>query len=88
MSRPGGVMKQDAHATEHWRWDAYAAIPKSVFATVAWHLANALSESCDAPGMAEKRFAEEIDALVASGILPAAQGKRAIAAVSKAGGGT
>ena len=82
MSRRTGVMKQDAHASEHWGWDVYATVPKSVFATVAWHLANALSESCDTPGMAEKRFAEEIDALVANGILPAAQGKRALAAIA------
>lgn len=77
MSRRVGVMKQDAHAAAHWGDAIYSALPKSVFATVAWHLANALSESCDAPGMAEKRFLEEIDALVANNILPSAQGKRA-----------
>jgi hypothetical protein len=56
-------------ATAHALWgDAYDAIPKSVFAAIAWHLANLASGCCDEPGMAEKRFLEEWDALLSHGL--------------------
>jgi hypothetical protein len=77
-----GVIKQDAHAHRHWG-DAYDAIPKSVFATVAWHLANAMSGECDADGAAERAFLAELAALVESGLIPAPQATRARAALAK-----
>jgi hypothetical protein len=79
----GRGLKLDAHAAGHWG-RAYDDIPKSVFATVAWHLANVASDSCDTPGAAEARFREELAALSLSGILPETQAKRAEAAVAKA----
>lgn len=62
------IGKNDQQAREHWG-SAFDAIPKSVFAVAAWHLANVSSGTCDAPGAAEKRFLEELEALNASGIL-------------------
>lgn len=70
MSRKMGVFKQDADANRLWGEKLYAAIPKSVFAVIAWHLANATSESCDAAGAAEKRFAEEWSILFQGGHFP------------------
>ena len=56
------INKRDEHARRAWG-DAYDAIPKSVFALAAWHLANGSSESADADGAAEQRFIEELEAL-------------------------
>ena len=64
--------KNDSHARECWG-DLYDSLPKSVFATAAWHLANVASGAADGPGEAEKRFFEELRALVASGIIPKQQ---------------
>lgn len=64
-------LKSDAAALEHWG-AAYAAIPKSAFALVAFHLASLAAEN---PGMFESiaaRFSEEADALALSGIMPSA----------------
>ncbi len=49
---------------------AYDAIPKSVFACIAWHLANINSAGADTPGEAELRFIEEWNVLVDNGIVP------------------
>lgn len=68
MSRPVGVMKNDGAAAQAWGGTVYAAIPKSVFALIAFHLANLASGECDNPGAAEKRFLEEWDALIPHGL--------------------
>jgi hypothetical protein len=60
--------KKDAQAKAAYG-SAYDAIPKSVFATIAWHLANEASGTCDAPGAAESRFIEEWDCLIANGLI-------------------
>lgn len=80
--RPRGF-KKDLAAQAAWG-EAYDAIPKSVFALAAWHLANLASGEADAHGAAARRFCDELCALMGSGILDAAQGKRAVAAVERA----
>lgn len=67
-----GTTKNDQHARDHWG-EAYNAIPKSVFATVAWHLANVSSGELDASGAAEARFLEELAALGRNEIIDRAQ---------------
>lgn len=83
MGRPGGVFKQDASARRAWG-DAYAAIPKSVFAIAAWHLANVCSEAADMSGAAEARMIEGLRALRDGGHLPRVQADRAIKAIEAA----
>jgi hypothetical protein len=85
VSRPGGIFKQDRSARLAWG-DAYDAIPKSVFALSAWHLANVASDSADASGAAERRMVEELVALRDGGHLPTEQADRAIKAIAKAEG--
>lgn len=80
MSRPSGITKQDAAARAAWG-DAYGAIPKSVFALAAWHLANVASGSADTDGAAETRMIEELRALRDCGHLPKPQADRAIKAI-------
>lgn len=80
--RPGGVFKQDRAARRAWG-EAYDAIPKSVFALAAWHLANVASGTADADGAAELRMIEELEAL-ACGHLPEAQAHRSIKAIRAA----
>ncbi len=70
-------MKNDQHAREHWGL-AYDQIPKSVFATLAWHLANVASGCGDSPGAAETRAIEELRALSRATILPDNQALSAI----------
>lgn len=86
MSRPTGVFKKDKAARDAWG-AAYDAIPKSVFALVAWHLANVASDSADSPGAAETRFAEEIQALGLGGHLDKAQALAAIKELANFSGG-
>lgn len=62
--------KNDQLARETWGDELYARIPKSVFAYIAWHLANAASDSSDRPGYAADRFAQEWAALESHGINP------------------
>lgn len=82
MPRPGGIFKQDGAARRAWG-DAYDAVPKSVFALACWHLANVASGTADAPGAAEARMIEELDAL-RHGHMPEAQADRAIRAIRAA----
>ena len=84
MSRPSGIIKSDSHAKEIWGGDVYAAIPKSVFASVAWHLANLASGEADNPGAAEKMFLNELAALGRCGIIPTQQMALVINSISKA----
>lgn len=81
----GRGLKDDQHAYRHWG-AAYDAIPKSVFATVAWHLANMASGEADVDGAAEAMFRAELNALIDAGIIPQSQGKRSDAAIARAGG--
>ncbi len=60
--------KNDDLARVAWGDEAYARIPKSAFAYIAWHLANGCSESADMPGAAIARFLEEWEALTAHGM--------------------
>jgi hypothetical protein len=73
------INKNDQHARRAWG-SAYDAIPKSVFAIAAWHLANVASGDADAPGSAELRMIEELEAL-RCGHLPVAQADRSIKAI-------
>ena len=66
------VSKNDAHALRHWG-AVYDAIPKSVFATVAWHLANLASGEADREGAAEEQFFSELTTLAQNGIVPPEQ---------------
>ena len=80
------VNKNDMLAREHWGSEVYDSIPKSVFAAVAWHLANIGSAKPDAPGAAEARFIEELRALGNCGLIPEQQAKAALRALTKAEG--
>lgn len=64
--------KNDGHARKHWG-EVYDDIPKAVFATVAWHLANMASGEADADGAAEKQFFDELRVLALNGIIPQSQ---------------
>jgi hypothetical protein len=73
--RNAGITKNDALALRHYDGGAYAAIPKSAFAILAWHLGNLASGACGADGAAEARLIEEADALALNGLLPEAHAK-------------
>ena len=75
--------KNDQHAKQHWG-HVYDAIPKSVFATIAWHLANLASDKADTEGAAEMRFLEELKALVDGDIIPKSQGLSVVRAYEAA----
>lgn len=77
--------KHDTSAREHWGSDVYDRIPKSVFAVVAWHLANIASSNPDSPGAAESRLIDEVQALADQGLIPEAQGRAAIRALERGG---
>lgn len=62
--------KNDIHARDHWGSELYDALPKSVWATVAWRLADRLAGGDE---KAEDLFADELRALVHNGIIPEAQ---------------
>lgn len=78
-----GAVKLEEHAREHWG-PVFDAIPKSVFATVAWHLANIASDNLDQDGAAETRFLEELQALGQNNIIPSEQLRRTLAAIQRA----
>ena len=80
--RHNGITKNDDHAKELWG-AAYDSIPKSVFATIAWHLANEASGSADTPGAAVARFMAELNALGAGNIIPQKQVAPACRALCK-----
>ena len=75
-----GVFKNDNEAQARWG-RAYSAIPKSVFAITAWHLANVASGSADADGAAESRFREEVSALASAGLITPNQFRAAMRAL-------
>lgn len=76
------IGKNDEAARRYWG-DAYDHIPKSVFALVAWHLANRCSGNCDHPGAAEAEFIAEIRALFKADIMDVAQAKRTLNALDR-----
>lgn len=73
-----GQGKQDQEATALFG-EAYSAIPKSVFASAAYHLARQLHGDSHADALAGLR--QEILALAANGVVTEAQGKRADSAL-------
>lgn len=81
MSKPG-TFKHDYEAVALWG-PAYADIPKSVFAVVAWYLADISSEAGADNGQAQARFIEELKALRGNGILPAEQVARALSSLAR-----
>lgn len=64
---------------------SYAKIPKSLFATVAWYLADVNSEKGAGNDQAIERFIEEIIALRDNGILPSKQANKALRALMPQG---
>jgi hypothetical protein len=76
--------KNDRHAKDHWG-AAYDAIPKSVFATVAWHLAAIAGDNADDPDATVRRFLEELRVLGLNGLIPPQQVVATARAVEKAG---
>ena len=80
MSRTSGTVKNDRVARSLFG-PVYDTIPKSVFAAIAWHLANQSSGTCDAIGAAEAQFLREWKALLPHGISPPS--KSTIAAMLK-----
>lgn len=69
--------KHDGAAIQAWG-AAYDAVPKSVFALAAWHLANLASGALDHPGAAEARFAWEVMILGQGGHISPTQAGRAL----------
>lgn len=80
MSRPTGIFKNDGHAKEALGL-AFDAIPKSVFATLAYRLADRLEGGNDDQGRAFTVMIEELEALALNDIIPADQVKRAVKAL-------
>lgn len=64
---------------------AYDAIPKSVFAVVAWHLADCASDEGVGNDGEVRRFVEELEAMRSNGTLDERQVKRALRAANDAG---
>ena len=77
-------MKINGHAAEYWGSDTLKDVPKAVWATVAWHLANVMSGSADSEGAAEEAFLAELLALAEAGIIPAQQAKSSAASIRAA----
>ncbi len=63
--------------------EAYDKIPKSVFAVMAWHFANAASGIADTPGAAEEIMIAELFAVMEAGYITEAQSHTAKKAILK-----
>ena len=63
-------LKNQAHEALSLWGKAFDEIPKSAFAVVAWHLANANSGRCDHEGAAVQAFRDEAKILAEQNILP------------------
>lgn len=72
--------KQDREARGLWG-PAYDSIPKSVFATAAWHLADCCSDAGVGNGQEVARFLDEVRALAENGLISPAQAARASSAL-------
>lgn len=77
--RTGTGFKIEHHAFDHWG-KVYHAVPKSVWATLAWHLANEASGTCDVEGAAARKVVEELRVLNENEIIPKAQVARCLQA--------
>jgi hypothetical protein len=76
------IGKNDHAARALWG-RAYDELPKSVFAVVAWYLADCASDEGVGHGGEVRRFIEELDAMKSNGILDAVQVDRALAALAR-----
>lgn len=75
--------KSDDHARNLWG-AAYDSIPKSVFATLAWHLAAQCNgESADDTDATFLKFYDELRVLGHNGIIPKSQVLAAIRSFEK-----
>lgn len=83
MTRRPGITKADSEA-HRTIGAAYAAIPKSAWALVAYHLANLCAEEPDSFDSIMARILEEAVALEANDILPTHQLKVVRKAIAKA----
>ena len=72
----------DSIARDLWG-QAYDAIPKSVFAVVAWYLADCASDEGVGNGGELRRFIEELEAMGSNGILDERQVKKALRSVAR-----
>jgi hypothetical protein len=70
------INKNDIEARKHWG-DRYDAIPKSVFAVIAWHLSDCSSDEGAGNGGAENRFMWEWDVLIRNGFQISKPSKKA-----------
>lgn len=77
------MSKQDQHAVDLWGGHLYMSTPKSVFATIAWHLSALASENADDPDATLKRFCEELVILQQNGIIPLAQANAVVRGLKK-----
>ena len=77
-----GVFKNDQHARDVWG-SAYDAIPKSVFATMAYYLAGSCVDSAEDREQVDERLLQELEALSGQ-IIPERQGRASIKALRAA----
>lgn len=77
--------KHDQHAVDLWGGRLYESTPKSVFATIAWHLAAIAGENADDPEATLKRFCAELVVLQQNGIIPLAQANAVLRGLKKEG---
>lgn len=80
MNRPTGVFKNDLQAINAVGRDLYKDTPKSVFALVAFHLAQRCGDDFTDEG-ARKELCNEITALAANNIISPFQARAAVAAL-------
>jgi hypothetical protein len=73
--------KNDMHARNDLGSAVFDAIPKSIFATLAFRLADRLGDGTADRSIAFPIMAEELAALANCGIIPADQAKRALKAL-------
>lgn len=76
------INKNDHHARQDIGSDVFDAIPKSVFATLAYRLADRLAGGNNDRDAAFEIMREEIDVLALNNILPLDQAKRSVKALA------
>lgn len=77
------MSKNDQTAIDLWGRAAYDGTPKSVFATIAWHLADLASGTAGGDGAAVMRFLAELRALGHCGAIDPAQIRAVVRAFEK-----
>ncbi len=80
----GHLNNKTGNALDLFPNGVFDAIPKSVFAVVAWHLANICAEEGADNGGAPRRFLQEVFTLRQNGLLDSEQATRVIKAIEKA----